>query len=663
MKKLHTSALLVAAASFAALPIMGVSDVSATAQSVDYKDFSALNTAALNANSGYSHSKIYWEDNTTITVKRAAGNSAVGTQAVLSDEFDVNYILPGEKLSVLIENSSALDSTGKKADVLVKVSDVNAWETGNDDEGHPISYARLSVYNEITGSSAPLHPENAYESASAIHAGDPIIFVNYTYYADSLTTIKYCKKGTYNSATDDCTAAGVSAISAAMWDFDVPNSNRELVNGQYVYTKYDDKLFHGNEGVVLESGVNTIYYNKDHAIDSVGLVTEQNGFSNTSINSPNYNGIWFGNSAMVTATNLSSTWSYRYTGTLCGIFTVFGSTVPYEIPNPKKTVDKQTARVGDKITYRISQEVPNNFSTDTDIVTFMSLWSNFDNIPRDKGYSALKITDTFDNSLQLPAASKVKIVDENGTDVTSKFTITISGQSIEAAAKNATQLDLYGHTYTITIPTTVKSQLTGSPVRNLARTTYTPVGGSETTILSDPVETRIYHTVVAKYIDDETGEEIADSTTRDYEHGAPYITRESDDIPDKYKLIKMPSNAIGIADKDYEVIYRYVSPRKVTVYYIDDETGEPIGDSVSDEYPQGDPYTTDPLSEVPKGYQLVETPKNAEGTVGNEDIEVIYRYRKIKNPKTVDGITKATFGIIAATIAGFGIHRAFKRRG
>ena len=63
---------------------------------------------------------------------------------------------------------------------------------------------------------------------------------------------------------------------------------------------------------------------------------------------------------------------------------------------------------------------------------------------------------------------------------------------------------------------------------------------------------------------------------------------------------------------------------------MDDETGEPISDSVSDEYPQGDPYTTDPLSEVPKGYQLVETPKNAEGTVGNEDIEVIYRYRKIK---------------------------------
>lgn len=69
------------------------------------------------------------------------------------------------------------------------------------------------------------------------------------------------------------------------------------------------------------------------------------------------------------------------------------------------------------------------------------------------------------------------------------------------------------------------------------------------------------------------------------------------------------------------------------------------------------------MPKVPKGYQLIKTPKNAKGTVGNKNIDVIYRYRKIKNPNTADSITKVTFGIIAATIAGFGINRAFKRRG
>ena len=673
MKKLHTSALLVAAASLAVSPIMGVSDVSAAAQSVGYKDFSALNSTTLDSNKGYPHSKIYWESNTTITVKKAAGSIAAGTQATLGHGLNANYIIPGQSLSVLVENSSATDSTGKKADVLIKVSDVNTWETGNDDDGNPKSYAQFSINTGISGSAAPTHPEAAAESASAIHAGDPIIFGNSTRYADSLTTVKYCKKGTYNATTDDCTAAGVDAVSAAMWDFDVPNGNREknedgtykIVDGKFVYTKYGDKLLQGNEGIVPQHGVNTLYYNKARAIEGVELITEQNGFADTVINSAAFNGIWFGNSIMVTATGLSSTWAYRYTGTSCGIQTIFGSAVPYEMPKPSKTVDKSQAKVGDKVTYRISQTVPNNFTSEADIVAFMSLWSNYNSIPRSKGYSALKITDNFDNSLQLPAKSEVKIVDENGTNVTSKFTITISGQSIEAVAKTAeiNKLDFYGHTYTITVPTTVKSEVAGSPVQNLAQTTYTPVDGGDTTIYSTPVETKIYHTIKAKYINDETGKEIADPTSEDYEHGKPYSTKESDNIPDKFKLIETPKDATGTADKDYEIVYRYAPPKKVTTRYIDDETGKPIGDPISEEYPQGDPYVTNPMPKVPKGYQLVKTPKNAKGTVGNKNIDVIYRYRKIKNPNTADGITKVTFGIIAATIAGFGINRAFKRRG
>ena len=671
MKKLHTSALLVAAASLAVSPIMGVSDVSAAAQSVGYKDYSALNSTTLDSSSGYPHAKIYWESNTTITVKKAAGTIEAGAQATLGHGINSTYIVPGQTLSMLIENSSATDSTGKKADVLVKVSDVNTWETGEDDDGHPKSYAQFSINTGISGSAAPTHPETAAESAQAIHAGDPIIFGNSTRYADSLTSVKFCKKGTYNATSDDCTAAGVTAISAAMWDFDVPNNNREKnedgtfkkVDGQYVYTKYGDNLLHGHEGIVPQSGVNNIYYNKARAIDGVELMTEQNGFANSIIDSAAFNGVWFGNSIMVTATGLSSTWAYRYSGTACGISTVFGSAVPYTMPKPKKTVDKTTAKVGDKITYRITQEVPNNYSSEADIVAFMSLWSNYNSIPRNHGYSALKITDNFDNSLQLPAKSEVKVVDENGTDVTSKFTITISGQTIEAVAKDTTQLAFYGHIYTITVPTTVKTEIAGSPVQNLAQTTYTPVDGGNTTIYSDPVETKIYHTIKAKYINDETGKEIADPISQDYEHGAPYTTRESDDIPDKFKLIETPKDATGTADKDYEIIYRYAPPKKVTARYIDDETGKPIGDPISVEYPQGDPYETSPLPKVPKGYQLVKTPKNAKGTVGNKNIDVVYRYRKIKNPNTADGITKVTFGIIAATIAGFGINRAFKRRG
>ena len=212
------------------------------------------------------------------------------------------------------------------------------------------------------------------------------------------------------------------------------------------------------------------------------------------------------------------------------------------------------------------------------------------------------------------------------------------------------------------VRTTVGETISGSPVQNLAQTIYTPVGGENTTLPSDPVETKIYHTVKAKYINDETGEEIADPTSQEYEHGAPYTTRESDDIPEKFKLIEIPKDASGTADKDYTIIYRYLPPKKVDTRYIDDETGEPISDPVSEQYPQGDPYETNPLQKVPKGYQLIAIPKNAKGTVGNKDIEVIYRYRKIKNPKTLDTATTAFIGVAIAGILSSGLFFGIKRR-
>ena len=133
----------------------------------------------------------------------------------------------------------------------------------------------------------------------------------------------------------------------------------------------------------------------------------------------------------------------------------------------------------------------------------------------------------------------------------------MNGQSIEAVAKHANTFDFYGHTYTITVPTTVKNNVAISPVRNLANTVYTPEGGTSITLTSDPVETAIYHTVVTRYIDDDTEELIANPVSRDYAHGDHYTTTESDDIPEKYTLVETPDNAEGTADKDYEVIYRY----------------------------------------------------------------------------------------------------------
>ena len=68
------------------------------------------------------------------------------------------------------------------------------------------------------------------------------------------------------------------------------------------------------------------------------------------------------------------------------------------------------------------------------------------------------------------------------------------------------------------------------------------------------------------------------------------------------------------------------------------------------------------MPKVPKGYQLVKTPKNAKGTVGNKDIDVVYRYRKIKNPNTLDAGMTAFIGAAVAGILGGGLFFGVKRR-
>ena len=93
--------------------------------------------------------------------------------------------------------------------------------------------------------------------------------------------------------------------------------------------------------------------------------------------------------------------------------------------------------------------------------------------------------------------------------------------------------------------------------------------------------------------------------SRDYDHGANYNTDESDDIPDKYVLVETPDNANGTINEDTTVIYRYLPPRLVTVCWLDEETDEELVDCTEEEYAVGDEYTTDPLEETPKIYQLV----------------------------------------------------------
>lgn len=609
MKKLQASAFLASAAIMAASPFIGAVDVSAA--STSFSDYGSLNRNTLN--NVFSRSKIYYTENTVITAVKVGEAGTLGQSFTIGsgDTFSSGNIKPGETFTALIEHSTAKDAEGNELDVLYKVSDVVYWNNELNEDGTTKSRASVNFVRNIVGSTSDTHPTNdTAQEGTTIHAGDPILAWNNATRSDSLFTVEFCKRinnqTTYKAATDSCDIeTGMTSVSSMMWDFDVPNSNRNKddagnpivkPDGWYDYGEDGDKRFHGNEGILPTLGANTIYMNMNKTTDGTTLSTEQNGFSVKDINGASYDGIWFGNSIMVTSTGLSGSWSYRYSGRGCGIGFLFGSAVPYAMPQPVKSVDKTSAKVGDTVTYSIVQEVPNNYSSEVDMITFASLYGNYSAIPQNKGYASLKITDTFQDGLKMPAAEAVKITNEAGVDVTDKFTINIDGQNLIAEAKNAaTNIDLYGHIFTIKVETVVTSNVAISPVENTAKTTFTPAGDTTGQDLpSNKVETGLVRTVITRHVDDKTGKEIANPSRKDY--------------------------------------------------------------------PQGADYSTNALQKLPKGYELVKIPSNAKGKVEGKDIEVIYRYRKIANPNTLDASAGAFIGAALAGIVGGGLFFGVKRR-
>ena len=104
-------------------------------------------------------------------------------------------------------------------------------------------------------------------------------------------------------------------------------------------------------------------------------------------------------------------------------------------------------------------------------------------------------------------------------------------------------------------------------------------------------------------------------------------TTEPEEIPG-YELVVTPDNADGeMTDGKTTVIYEYRKVSNVTAKYIDENYGTEIVADVVTEYKEGDAYTTE--EKTFDGYQLTVAPDNAVGTVERENIEVIYKYKKI----------------------------------
>ena len=108
-----------------------------------------------------------------------------------------------------------------------------------------------------------------------------------------------------------------------------------------------------------------------------------------------------------------------------------------------------------------------------------------------------------------------------------------------------------------------------------------------------------------------------------------YVTAIADDIPSKYELVATPANATGTMTEDtIEVIYYFrKKATQVIVRHYEEGTTVKLSEDITIEGRVDDPYTTVAATDVPIKYELSVTPANANGTMTEDTIEVIYYYR------------------------------------
>ena len=132
--------------------------------------------------------------------------------------------------------------------------------------------------------------------------------------------------------------------------------------------------------------------------------------------------------------------------------------------------------------------------------------------------------------------------------------------------------------------------------------------------------------VIAKYIDEITNKEIIQSDIFTGKNGDSYKTVQKE-VPN-YDFIRIEGEKEGtFAQEDKQVIYYYKYKTKVTVNYIDKDTGEII-DTIKEEKYDGDTYTS--KERQYEDYKLVEKPEKETVKLGKEEVTLNYYYQKLK---------------------------------
>ena len=174
--------------------------------------------------------------------------------------------------------------------------------------------------------------------------------------------------------------------------------------------------------------------------------------------------------------------------------------------------------------------------------------------------------------------------------------------------------------------------------------TYTKdTGNVAGTVERENIEVVYYYKkntkVVVKYIDEVTKEEIIDSVEITGLEKDPYETEEKEKAG--YELVGVDGNTTGKMTVDpIEVTYKYRKNANLITKHIDKNSGEKIVEDVVKKYKEGDKYEALPQNIA--GYVLVESPEETTGTMGRENVEKTFYYKKISEGLVVKYVDKIT---------------------
>ena len=150
--------------------------------------------------------------------------------------------------------------------------------------------------------------------------------------------------------------------------------------------------------------------------------------------------------------------------------------------------------------------------------------------------------------------------------------------------------------------------------------------------------------VIVKYVDIDTNEEISDRVTLNGKVGDKYTTSRKQ--IDTYDYVNCTPNTEGlIIEETQEVIYYYQRKAAQVIVKYQDTDGNSLTEDITIDGKVGDEYTTE--QKEFENYEFVSVTENAEGTMKEETITVIYVYQKIPTKVIVQYLEKDTNNVLA----------------